>query len=163
MDLKQLQYFVRVAKPGGFTRAALALDIAQPALSRQVRLLDVELRQTLLVRNGRGAVPTEAGRALLAHSRGILHQVQRAKEELAQARGALAGRVAVGLPTGVAAQPTSRGDQAWQPPPFSPKFQMATRLQGDSFRWLPTKHIWWVQRVLVLVLVLLCWLTHRGF
>ncbi len=102
MDLKQLEYFVRVAELGSFTRAALALDVAQPALSRQVRLLEVELRQNLLTRNGRGALPTEAGNLLLAHGRGILHQVQRAREELVQVRGGLAGRVAVGLPPSVA-------------------------------------------------------------
>jgi LysR family nitrogen assimilation transcriptional regulator len=102
MDLKQLAYFVRVAELGSFTRAALALDIAQPALSRQVRLLEVELRQTLLIRNGRGATPTEAGKLLLAHGRGILHQVERAYEELGRVRGSLAGRVAVGLPTSLA-------------------------------------------------------------
>jgi LysR family nitrogen assimilation transcriptional regulator len=102
MDLKQLEYFVRVAELGSFTRAAIALDIAQPALRRQVRLLEVELRQTLLTRNGRGAVPTEAGKLLLAHGRGILHQVERAREELGRVRGSLAGRVAVGLPTSVA-------------------------------------------------------------
>ena len=102
MDLKQLEYFVRVAELGSFTRAAAALDVAQPALSRQVRLLEVELRQNLLTRNGRGAVPTEAGALLLAHGRGILHQVERAKEELGRVRGALAGRVAVGLPSSLA-------------------------------------------------------------
>ena len=102
MDLKQLEYFVRVAELGSFTRAAVALDIAQPALSRQVRLLEVELHQTLLTRNGRGAVPTEAGKLLLAHGRGILHQVDRAREELGRVRGSLAGRVAVGLPTSLA-------------------------------------------------------------
>ena len=102
MDLRQIEYFVRVAELGGFTRAASALGIAQPALSRQVRLLEVELRQNLLVRDGRGAVPTEAGRILLAHGRGILHQVERAREELGRVRGALAGRVAVGLPTSLA-------------------------------------------------------------
>ena len=102
MDLKQIEYFVRVAELGGFTRAAAALGIAQPALSRQVRLLEVELRQNLLTRDGRGAVPTEAGRLLLAHGRGILHQVERAREELGRVRGALAGRVAVGLPTSLA-------------------------------------------------------------
>jgi LysR family nitrogen assimilation transcriptional regulator len=102
MDLKQLEYFVRVAELGSFTRAAIALDIAQPALSRQVRLLEVELHQTLLTRNGRGAVPTEAGKLLLAHGRGILHQVDRAREELGRVRGSLAGRVAVGLPSSVA-------------------------------------------------------------
>ncbi len=72
--------------------------MTQPALSRQVRLLEVELRQTLLVRNGRGATPTEAGKLLLEHARGILHQVARAREALGMARGALDGRVSVGFP-----------------------------------------------------------------
>lgn len=102
MDLRQLEYFVRVAELGSFTRAAQQLRIAQPALSRQVRLLEVELRQNLLLRNGRGALPTEAGKLLMEHGRGILHQVQRAKEELSLVRGGLSGRVAVGFPTSVA-------------------------------------------------------------
>ena len=102
MDLRQLEYFVRVAELGSFTRAAQVLGIAQPALSRQVRLLEVELRQNLLVRNGRGATPTEAGQLLLEHGRGILHQVERAREELGRVRSGLAGRVALGLPPSVA-------------------------------------------------------------
>ncbi|NDE26021.1 MAG: LysR family transcriptional regulator, partial [Betaproteobacteria bacterium] len=102
MDLKQLEYFVRVAELGSFTRAALTLNLAQPALSRQIRLLEVELRQNLLKRNGRGASPTEAGQLLLEHGRGILHQVERAREELARARSGLTGRVALGLPPSVA-------------------------------------------------------------
>jgi LysR family nitrogen assimilation transcriptional regulator len=102
MDLKQLEYFVRVAEMGSFTRAAIALNVAQPALSRQIRLLEVELRQNLLKRNGRGASPTEAGLLLLEHGRGILHQVERAQEELARARSGLSGKVALGLPPSVA-------------------------------------------------------------
>jgi LysR family transcriptional regulator, nitrogen assimilation regulatory protein len=102
MDLKQLEYFVRVAELGSFTRAGLSLGVAQPALSRQVRLLELELRQNLLVRNGRGASPTEAGRLLLEHGRGILHQLERAREDLSRLRGGLSGRVAIGLPTSVA-------------------------------------------------------------
>jgi LysR family nitrogen assimilation transcriptional regulator len=98
MDLKQLEYFVRVAEMGSFTRASVALDVAQPALSRQIRLLEVELRQNLLTRNGRGAVPTEAGKLLLEHGRGILHQVALTREELNASRGALAGKVSIGLP-----------------------------------------------------------------
>lgn len=101
MDLKQLEYFVHVAELGSFTRASSVLDIAQPALSRQVRLLEVELRQNLLSRNGRGVTTTEAGKLLLEHARGILHQVARAREDLGRVRGALAGRVAVGLPPSV--------------------------------------------------------------
>lgn len=102
MELKQLEYFTRVAELGSFTRAAVLLNVAQPVLSRQVRQLEVELRQVLLVRNGRGAVPTEAGQLLLSHARGILHQVERAHEELGRVRGALAGRVRIGLPTTLA-------------------------------------------------------------
>jgi LysR family nitrogen assimilation transcriptional regulator len=102
MDLKQLEYFVRVAELGSFTRAAQSLNIAQPALSRQVRLLEVELRQNLLLRNGRGATPTQAGQLLLEHGRGILHQVERTREELARVRSGLSGRVALGLPPSVA-------------------------------------------------------------
>ena len=98
MDLKQLEYFVRVAELGSFTRAAIALDVAQPALSRQVRLLEVELRQNLLTRNGRGATPTAAGKLLLEHGRGILHQVSVARDVLGAARGALTGKVSIGLP-----------------------------------------------------------------
>lgn len=78
------------------------IDVAQPALSRQVRQLEVELRQNLLTRNGRGVTLTEAGKLLLEHGRGILHQIERAKEDLGRLRGALAGQVAVGLPPSIA-------------------------------------------------------------
>ena len=77
---------------GSFTRAAAVLGIAQPLLSRNVRQLEVELHQTFLLRNGRGVTLTEAGRVLLEHGRGILHQVALAREELGSVRGALAGR-----------------------------------------------------------------------
>jgi LysR family nitrogen assimilation transcriptional regulator len=98
MDLKQIESFVRVAELGSFTRAAAALGLPQPLLSRHVRQLEVELRQTFLWRNGRGVTVTEAGSVLLEHGRGILHQVALAKEELGAVRGALAGRVSIGLP-----------------------------------------------------------------
>ena len=98
MNLKQLEYFVHVAELGSFTRAAEHLSIAQPALSRQVRQLEIELRQNLLTRNGRGVAPTDAGRRLLEHGRGILHQVARAREDLEEMRGAPLGHVTLGVP-----------------------------------------------------------------
>jgi LysR family nitrogen assimilation transcriptional regulator len=98
LDLKQLEYFLNVVDLGGFSRAARLLGVAQPAISRQVRSLEVELRQTLLVRNGRGATPTEAGKRLLAHARGILQQVDRARAEVDEIKGAPVGHVVVGLP-----------------------------------------------------------------
>jgi len=75
VDLKQLEYFRHVAELGSFTRAASFLSVVQPALSRQVRQLEVELGQNLFERNGRGVVLTDAGARLLEHTRGILTQV----------------------------------------------------------------------------------------
>jgi LysR family nitrogen assimilation transcriptional regulator len=98
MNLRQLDYFVHVADLGSFSRAASVLSVAQSALSHRVRQLEVELKQPLLFRNGRGVVPTEAGRRLLVHARGILMQVNRTYEELAELRGAPAGHVVIGLP-----------------------------------------------------------------
>jgi LysR family nitrogen assimilation transcriptional regulator len=138
MDLKQLEYFVRVAELGSFTRASMALNVAQPALSRQVRLLEVELRQNLLVRNGRGATPTEAGKLLLAHGRGILHQVERAREELGRVRGALAGRVAIGLPPSLArvlTVPLTRAFRAQLP---EASLSISEALSVTMLEWLTT-------------------------
>jgi LysR family nitrogen assimilation transcriptional regulator len=98
MDLKQLTGFVQVAELGSFTRAAAVLRVAQPALSRQVRALEVELRQALFERNGRGVTLTPAGTRLLAHGRGILQQVQRAVQELEELRGTASGVLSIGLP-----------------------------------------------------------------
>ncbi len=98
LNLKQLEYFVHVAELGSFTRAADHLRIAQPALSRRVRHLEIELRQNLLTRNGRGVALTDAGRRLLEHGRGILHQVARAREDLEEMRGAPVGHVTLGVP-----------------------------------------------------------------
>ena len=102
MDIRQLEYFVRIAELGSFTRASIDLGMTQPALSRQIRQLETELRQNLLTRNGRGVVVTEAGNVLLAHARLIIHQIQRAREDVGRVRGALVGHVAVGLPPGIA-------------------------------------------------------------
>ena len=101
MDFKQIQYFVQVAELNSFTRAASVLRVAQPALSRQVRALEVELRQTLFERNGRGVTLTAAGTRLLAHGRGILQQLERARQDLEEQRGQAAGLLSIGLPPSI--------------------------------------------------------------
>lgn len=102
MNLDQLEAFVHVAELRSFTRAAAILGRPQPALSRLVRQLEVELRQNLLLRNGRGVVLTESGRVLLEHSKGILHQVDGAKNALKNLQGSLDGNVKIGLAPSVA-------------------------------------------------------------
>lgn len=98
MDLKQLEYFRHVAELGSFTRASSFLSVVQPALSRQVRQLEVELGQNLFDRNGRGVVLTDAGTRLLEHVRGILMQVGRARQELEDQRSGTSGHFTLGLP-----------------------------------------------------------------
>jgi LysR family transcriptional regulator, nitrogen assimilation regulatory protein len=102
MDLKQIEYFVHVAELGSFTKAAVVLDIAQPALSRQVRALEAELRETLLLRNGRGVTLTDAGQRLLEHGNDILQLVAAARHDLGARRDEPVGRIVVGLPPSLA-------------------------------------------------------------
>lgn len=102
MDLTQLAHFVRVVDAGGFTRAAAQLDLTQSALSRQIGLLEADLGQRLLNRTGRGAVPTDAGLALLGHAKTLLELAGRARDELRGWNASPRGRVIVGLPPRVA-------------------------------------------------------------
>ncbi len=106
MNLKQLEYFVRVAELGSFSKAAQVLDIAQPALSRQVRGLETELRENLFLRNGRGVALTDAGNRLFDHGLAILQLVSHAREDLGASRDEPVGRVTVGLPPSMGRQLT---------------------------------------------------------
>ena len=99
MDLKQLEYFRHVAELGSFTNAAAFLSVGQPTLSRQIADLETEFGQDLFDRNGRGVVLTQAGSQLLEHTRGILMQVGRAREELETTRSGDAGHITLGLPS----------------------------------------------------------------
>ena len=98
MELRRLRYFVQVALEGSLGKASRALGVAQPALSRQVRLLESDLRCVLLQRTGRGVVLTEAGKRLFEHSVAILQLVAQAREDLAASRDEPTGRIVIGLP-----------------------------------------------------------------
>ena len=106
MDLKQLECFVRVAEYGSFTKAAVVLNLSQSVVSRQVRHLEVELEEHLLLRHGRGVVLTASGQRLFDHGKGILRQVQVAREELREQRDTLSGKVVVGLPPSLSRRST---------------------------------------------------------
>lgn len=136
MDLKQLEYFVHVAEMGSFTRASAYLQVAQPALSRQVRALEVELRQALLQRNGRGVTLTEGGKRLLAHARGILQQVQRARDELEDQRGAATGRLTIALPPSVSRTLTGPLVQAFRAELPRARLSIVEGLSAYALEWL---------------------------
>lgn len=99
MDFRQLECFLRVEECGSFTAAAEALRLAQPSLSRQIRLLEVELRHRLFIRHGRGVVPTEAGKVFAEQARLILRQADLARQSLDRMSASASGRLSIGIPS----------------------------------------------------------------
>lgn len=102
MDFLRLQYFMAVAQAQSYSKAAAALNLSQPTLSRQVQLLEAELGQPLLERHGRGVRLTESGKAMLAHGRSICAAVDAAKADMAARLQSPRGKVRLGLPPLVA-------------------------------------------------------------
>ncbi|MEU8306615.1 LysR substrate-binding domain-containing protein [Actinomadura sp. NPDC048955] len=97
MELRQLGYFVAVAEERHFTRAAERVQVAQPAVSQQIRRLEAEVGEPLFRRDRRSVALTAAGEALLPHARAMLAEAANAKESIAALSGLLAGSLAVGL------------------------------------------------------------------
>jgi DNA-binding transcriptional LysR family regulator len=100
MELHQLRYLVAIAEEGSFSRAAARERVAQPAVSAAIAHLERELGVQLLQRGGRGARPTDAGCAVLAHARTALAAVIQAQHVAEEIAGLLRGRVMVGMVVG---------------------------------------------------------------
>jgi DNA-binding transcriptional LysR family regulator len=90
MELRHLRYFVAVAEALNFTKAAMRLRVAQPAVSRQVADLEDELGVDLLRRTSRGVQLTAEGKLFLEESRAIL---QRADESVTKVRALARGEL----------------------------------------------------------------------
>ncbi|WP_328603841.1 LysR substrate-binding domain-containing protein [Amycolatopsis sp. NBC_00345] len=99
LDLRLVRYFVVVAEHGNFHRAADALRVAQPSLSRQVQRLEQRLGVRLLDRTTQGSHLTEAGRAFLPEARALLHSAELAATKARAA--AVPGAVTIGYAGGL--------------------------------------------------------------
>lgn len=98
MNLRQLRYFIQIVEQRSFTAAAERLAVAQPALSRQIRALEDELKVPLLLRHGRGVSPTEDGLEFARRAKSILEDVQHLTGAFSQEQAPLVGTIRLGLP-----------------------------------------------------------------
>lgn len=97
MDLKQLRALVTVADTGSVTKAAVLLNLVQPAVSRQLRLLEEDLGTELFDRSRQGMELTEAGKTFVQYARRVLGELERAIAEIRPTKGSIGGIVTVGL------------------------------------------------------------------
>jgi LysR family nitrogen assimilation transcriptional regulator len=102
MDLRQLRYFVELATQQNFGRAASLLHVAQPALSRQIQLLEEEFGVRLFERHARGATPTEEALFLLERASFLLRYADQLKQDMSALQREPRGTVAIGLTPGLA-------------------------------------------------------------
>ena len=95
MDIKSLKYFLTVVQEGTITRAAKKLCIAQPPLSRQIRLLEEELGVTLFLRGKKKIQLTEEGRFLKQQAEEIIELMEKTREQMGRLGGGVHGLVSV--------------------------------------------------------------------
>lgn len=99
MDIRQLRYFQTIIEEKQITKAARVLHIAQPALSLQLKQLEEELGVTLIIREGKQWLVTEAGQILYERSKQLLQSIDTIKGELSEIKKGIAGTVRIGTST----------------------------------------------------------------
>ncbi len=96
MNFIQLKYFAEVARHRNFTRASAALRIAQPAVTRQIRLLETELGLALLTRHARGVALTPAGAVLYERCGPLLLAMEQTRSEMRNLTDVPSGNLRIG-------------------------------------------------------------------
>ena len=96
LQLAHLKTLEAVARHGSFSRAAVELNLTQPAVSMHVRHLEQRLGLPLLDRVGKRAFPTRAGEVLLAHAARAFGELDAGVAMVQRLRGIVAGRVRIG-------------------------------------------------------------------
>ncbi|MCJ2182532.1 LysR family transcriptional regulator [Novosphingobium sp. 1949] len=114
LDFNQLRCFVAVAEELHFTRAAERLNMTQPPLSRQIKLLEHAIGAPLLLRNNRSVRLTPAGRKLLPEARTILRLVENASISTRRVSHGEAGSVSIGFTAAAGYEFLPRAIAKWQ-------------------------------------------------
>lgn len=101
METRRLKYFARIADDGSLMKASGVLRIAQPALSRQLRLLEEELGVQLFQRTSRGMRLTEEGERLRIAIAGPLRELDLALQNVRSTSRQVEGNVTIGMPSSI--------------------------------------------------------------
>src|SRR5258705_8731182 len=101
LDLDLLRSFVSVVDAGGFTRAGERVHRTQSTVSQQIKRLEEDVGQPLLVRSGKDVTPTEAGERLLSYARRLLALAEEARDVVS--RPGNEGAIRLGVPEDFAA------------------------------------------------------------
>jgi len=96
LDIKHIRYFIGVVDAGSLTRAAVALHVAQPALSSRIARIEDAFGVKLLVRSAQGVHPTEEGKILYVAANRLLRDLENVAETVRSLGRIPAGRVTVG-------------------------------------------------------------------
>ena len=97
MEIRELSYFTEVVERASITRAAEAIGISQPALTKCMRLMEDRLGIKLLERSTNGVTPTMYGEALYARAKSILAELSRARADIDELSGKNSGILSIGV------------------------------------------------------------------
>ncbi|MFA7680185.1 MAG: LysR family transcriptional regulator [Pigmentiphaga sp.] len=136
MDLKQIRSFLVVAELRSVSKAVDVLGISQPSISRQLQLLEAELRQHLLIRTGRGVELTEAGRQFLTYAKEIDRMAHQAVQAMWGFSGDTLSRVRLGMPHRVARRMTPAIMQRFHEALPNTALTVAEGLSLELMEWL---------------------------
>jgi DNA-binding transcriptional LysR family regulator len=96
LDLRQMRHVLALAEHGTFARAAVALRLSQPALSRSIQTLEQQAGTALFLRTSAGVVPTDVGRVVIQRARQVLHLAAELDQEVLGNRTLRSGHLSVG-------------------------------------------------------------------
>ncbi|MBP1992275.1 LysR family transcriptional regulator [Paenibacillus eucommiae] len=132
MELRQIQYFIEVAKLEHVTEASYLLHVAQSAVSRQIFKLEAELGVDLFIRDGRKVRLTPVGKMFLGHMEQAIQVIEKAQQEIEEFLDPERGTVHIGFPSSLASHMLPMVISAFRD--HYPKVQF--QLQHGSYREL---------------------------
>lgn len=104
LDIRQIEYFVEVAKQLSFTKAASTLHISQPSLSKAIQNIEAELGVPLFYRSSKQLELTDAGQAVLVNALQVLEAFHNLRSELTDIMDLKKGQIHIGIPPIVGAE-----------------------------------------------------------